>query len=220
MGRRSKETFRGKKVKRVHLRLNQDLIPGEAAFIYLIPLRDGKVCRLSPGTGKPKKKKKKEQRGLGGGEGVPPRKEKEEERKRRGLEGAAGEEAPGCSRLCCPSFPTLKAAQSPSNWLARAGEGWCCTRFGKNSLAAAWGLPIEPCCMAQGHGVSLCTRSSLRALPMGIRRQSHALVSASSSSLFWAINNSLSTAFPKERGTRSCPFLPLWIYQRLLALSL
>ena len=124
------------------------------------------------------------------------------------------------TRLCCPSFPTLSAAPSRSNPLARDGEGWCCAGLGNNSVAAPQGLPIEPCCVARGPRASLHACRSLRALPVGIRRQSHPLVDASHSSLFWAMNNSSSTVFPKERGTKSCLFLPLWVYQCFLTLSL
>ena len=55
---------------------------------------------------------------------------------------------------------------------------------------------------------------------MGIRRQSHAVVKASNSALFWAVNNASSRVFPKERGTKSCLFLPSRIDQSFLTLSL
>ena len=56
-------------------------------------------------------------------------------------EGAAGQEAQVGTRLCCPSLPTLHTALSQCKSLARDGaaQGW----FGKNSMAAAQGLPME-----------------------------------------------------------------------------
>ena len=87
-------------------------------------------------------------------------------------------------------------------------------------MAAPQGLPIEPCCVAQGPCASVHMCRSLRALPVGIRRQSRTLVDASHSSFFRALNNSSSTVLPKERGTKSCVFLPLWVYQCSLTLSL
>ena len=124
-------------------------------------------------------------------------------------EGAAGQEAQVGTRLCCPSLPTLHTALSHSKSVARDGaaQGW----FGKNSMAAAQGLPTEPCCVAQGHCASLHAHRSLRALPTGRRRQSRPAVSASNSSLCWAITNSSLTVFPKERGTKSCQSLPWWV---------
>ena len=124
-------------------------------------------------------------------------------------EGAAGQEAQVGTRLCCPSLPTLHTALSQSKSLARDGaaQGW----FGKNSTAAAQGLPMEPCCVAQGHCASLHAPRSLRALPTGRRRQSRPAVSASNSSLCWARQNSSSTVFPQARGTKACLFLPWWI---------
>lgn len=108
----------------------------------------------------------------------------------RKQEGAAGQEAQVCTRLCCPSLPTLNTALSESGWLARDGQGWCCTGFGKSFVAAPWGLPMEPSCLAQGHCAPLQAPRSLTALPMGIRCRSHPVGNASKSSVFRAINNS------------------------------
>ena len=68
-------------------------------------------------------------------------------------EGAAGQEAQVCSRLCCPS------AGSECSRVAR-GEGWCCAGCVKKSTAAAQGLPLEPCCVARGT-VRLCRGAGL-----------------------------------------------------------
>ena len=154
---------------------------------------------------------------------MPTSKEKKEERKRRGLKKSRkGQKVkqPGAYQALLPIFPNCDPALSQLNSLARDGEGWCCAGFGKNSTAAPQGLPVEPCCVAQGHGASLYTHRSLGVLAMGIRRQSHPVANASNSSLFWALNNSSSSVFPKERGTKSCLLLPLWVYQCFLTLSL
>lgn len=128
---------------------------------------------------------------------------------------SSGSGSPGVYEALLPIFP-----KSQHNSLAGDGERWCCAGFGNNSMVAAQGLLIEPCHVAQGHSASLHTLRALRALPMGIRCQSHPLVDANNSSHFWAMNNSFSTGFPKARGTKSCLFPPLGFYQCFLTLSL
>lgn len=158
--------------------------------------RKGKVCRLSPGQRKQKKPKRENRAGQ--------RRVKATWKRRGGREkvlgglinekmqeGAEGQEAQVYTRLCCPTFSTLDTALSQSSSLTGDGEGWCCAGFGKNSMAAPQGLLIKPCCVAPRHCASLHMHRSLRALPMGIRPQSHSVANGSNSSLSWAINNSV-----------------------------
>ena len=89
-------------------------------------------------------------------------------------------------------------------------------------MAAPQGLPMEPCCVAQGQRASLHTHGSLRASPLRVRRrrQSHCVGDASASSLFWARKNSWQTVYPKERGTQPYLLLPWWVSQSFPTLSL
>ena len=194
--------------------LNQELIPIDPGFTYLIMLWDGKVCRLPPGEHQPKEKK--ERRGLGRRGRTPP-----DEEEKRGEDGHCKKsrevqkirKPQVCTRLCCPSLPTLHTALSQSNPLARDGEGMVLCRVWKERRGSC---PGEPCCVAQGHCAPLHLHSSLRALPMGIRGRSHPRANASSSSLL----GYQQFLFPRERGTKPCLLLPLWLYQCFLALSL
>ena len=98
--------------------------------------------------------------------------------------------SPGVYQALHPSFSTLSTHLRQCNLLAREGEGWCWAGFGTSSVAAAQGLPTEPCFMAQGHYASLLPRRPLRAFPMGTRHQRHPLADGSNSSLFWATKSS------------------------------
>ena len=97
----------------------------------------------------------------------------------------------GGTSLPCPSFPTLNTVLNQSSSIARDGQGWCCAGFRKNSVAAPQGPPSKFCHLAPGHS-SVHMLGSPRALfPMGMRHQSELITNASTSCLFWAMNNSL-----------------------------
>lgn len=83
------------------------------------------------------------------------------------------------------------------------------------------GDSIESCALALGHCTSLHVHGSLRTLfPMGMRCQGQPVTNVSTISLSWAVQDPLSTMFPRERRTKACLFLPLEVYQCFLALSL
>lgn len=74
-----------------------------------------------------------------------PSKEKEKEETETRHKGPEEEGPQLSTRLCCPFFPALSPALSQFSLLARDSQdnsipGWCCTGFGKNSLAAPQGL--------------------------------------------------------------------------------
>lgn len=83
------------------------------------------------------------------------------------------------------------------------------------------GDSIESCAVALGHCASLHVHGFLRTLfPTGMRCQRRPVTNVSTRSLFWAVKDSLSTMFPRERGTKACLSLPLEVYHSFLALSL
>lgn len=102
------------------------------------------------------------------------RREKKERKKRRKVQKVKQPRCiPGSASY---PFPTLNTALSQSNLLARDSKGWCCTGFGKNSMAASQGFPIEPCCVVQGHCASLHMHRSLREVSHGSKDYPIAMV--------------------------------------------
>lgn len=118
--------------------LSQELTVVYPTFPYLIPLWGRKFCRLL--TRKQKAKKKEGKRVLGTGEGRACSKVKEKEETETRHKCPEGQGAHLSTRLCCPFSPAL----NQFILLARHRQGWYCTGFGKNSIAAPQGTLLSP----------------------------------------------------------------------------
>ena len=154
---------------------------------------------------------------------MPTSKEKKEERKRRGLKKSRkGQKVkqPGCVPGSAAHLSQLWPCSKSVELAGKGRRGVVLRRVWKELHGSSPGAPRRALLRGTGHGASLYTHRSLGVLAMGIRRQSHPVANASNSSLFWALNDSSSSVFPKERGTKSCLLLPLWVYQCFLTLSL
>ena len=185
--------------------LKSELTPVGRGFPYLIPLWDGKICRLCPRRGE--EEEPEEKRSLGRRERKLRGKEEEEERRcfwrrtsEKTQEGAAGRAAQVRAGLSAQlSHLSTLLCVSPTRWRGTARDG------------AARGLEITPWqgpgapgrALRRGTGalrVSARARGS-KGIARGTRRQSHPVASASNSSLLWAVSNSSHTVFPREGST-------------------
>lgn len=120
------------------------------------------------------------------------------------------------ARLCCPFFPALNPALSQFSL-----PGIVLDSVWEELHGSSPGDSIESCALALGHCTSLHVHGFLKTLlPTGMMHQRQPVTNVSISSLFWAVKDSLSTMFPRERGSKACLFLSLEVYQCLLALLL